>query len=62
MQQGGYSVVDLFGSYAVNSHLNLQLNVNNLFDKRYYSSISEPIGGNFFGDPRNFLLSARYRF
>lgn len=61
VKQGGYTLVDSFVSYDVNGHLQVNLNLNNLFDKRYYSSISESIGGNFFGEPRNFMVTARYK-
>lgn len=62
IEQGGYAVVDLFTSYDVDSHLTLSLNANNLFDREYYSSILATSGGNFVGDPRNYMLTARYRF
>lgn len=32
----GYARVDLFGSYKINKHLNLQVNVQNVGDKLYY--------------------------
>ncbi|MCB5190931.1 TonB-dependent receptor [Methylobacillus arboreus] len=62
VQQGGYSVADLYVSYAVDKNLELSLNGNNIFDKRYYSSISSPWGANFFGEPRNIMVTARYKF
>lgn len=62
VEQGGYTLVDLQASYDVTRQLQLTLNAKNIFDKRYYSSITEPIGGNFWGDPRNYSLTARYQF
>ncbi|MDE1154929.1 MAG: TonB-dependent receptor [Acidobacteriaceae bacterium] len=32
----GYARVDIFGNYIINSHLNLQANIQNLGDKLYY--------------------------
>ncbi|MDH0647919.1 TonB-dependent siderophore receptor [Pseudomonas sp. GD03858] len=62
--QGAYAVTDLMAGYQVNQHLDLQLNANNVFDKHYYSSISDSVdyGGDTFGDPRNFMLTAKYSF
>lgn len=62
VQQGGYTIFDFNAAYAVNQHLDLNLNLNNAFDKRYYSSIISPTEGNFFGEPRNFMVTARYKF
>ncbi len=60
VEQGGYTVFDLNGSYAVNRHLDLDFNLNNVFDKHYYSTITGPTEGNFVGEPRNFMVTARY--
>ena len=62
IEQGGYAVTDLFASYDVDRHLTLSLNANNIFDRDYYSSIMTTVGGNFVGDPRNYMVTARYRF
>ncbi len=62
--QGSYAVTDLLAGYQVNQHLDLQLNANNIFDRKYYSSISKSVdyGGDTFGDPRNLMLTAKYSF
>ncbi|WP_027014585.1 TonB-dependent siderophore receptor [Comamonas composti] len=62
VHQGGYALAGLHASYAFSRQLDLSLNVNNLFDRRYYSGIGADNGPNFFGDPRNVVLTARYRF
>ena len=63
-QQGSYTVVGLVGGYQATEQLDLQLNVNNLFDRTYYSSVAN--GGyspyDIYGDPRNVKLTARYSF
>ena len=63
-RQGSYTVAGLVAGYKANEHLDLQFNVNNLFDRKYYSSVAN--GGyepyDIYGDPRNFKLTARYSF
>ena len=59
VSQGGYSIWNLFGDYKLNDKWSLALNVNNLFDKRYYSTIGYYYYGNFYGDPRNVMVSLR---
>lgn len=65
-RQGAYAVVDLMVGYQLAKNIDVQLNVSNLFDKRYYSSInSQPMewGANtVYGEPRKFMLTAKYRF
>ncbi|HUD92730.1 MAG TPA: TonB-dependent siderophore receptor [Sphingobium sp.] len=60
-QQDGFTLVSLMARYAVSERLQLQANVENLFDKKYYSQI-----GSFsqyrYGAPRNFTISANYKF
>lgn len=60
-QQDGYTLVNLMARYAITEQLQLQANVDNLFDKQYYSQ-----AGSFsqyrYGAPRNFTISANYKF
>lgn len=60
----GYVVLDLFAQYRLNKHWSATLNINNIFDKKYYQSVTEnnPGAGNFYGEPRNFLASMRYSY
>lgn len=60
-EQDSYWLVNLMASYAVSEQLNAQLNISNLFDKKYYSSIDFYNQG-FFGTPRNIEVSLRYQF
>ncbi len=64
LQQGAYAVTDLMAGYKVNEHIDLQLNANNIFDRRYYSTIanSADYGGDAYGNPRNMMLTAKYTF
>ncbi len=63
-QQGSYTVVGLVAGYKATEQLDLQLNVNNLFDRTYYSSVAN--GGyspyDIYGDPQNMKLTAKYSF
>jgi len=60
-RQDGYALVNLMARFAVTERLQLQANVENLLDKTYYSQV-----GFFsqyrYGAPRNFTVSANYRF
>jgi len=62
VSQGGYAVVGLNAGVDVNKQLNLALNVNNVFDRRYYASVGSMTDANFFGEPRSVTLTARYSF
>ncbi|MDR6294663.1 ferric-rhodotorulic acid/ferric-coprogen receptor FhuE [Pantoea dispersa] len=59
-RQGSYALVDLFARYDVTKNLSLQANLNNLFDKEYDENVDST--GIVYGEPRNFMLSAKYRF
>lgn len=62
MQQGGYTLVDLMARYQISEATSVQMNIDNLFDKTYYSAISEPGYGNFIGPERSVSLSLRHNF
>jgi TonB-dependent siderophore receptor len=42
--------------YQINANWGAALTVNNLFDRVYYQTIGSPLGGSWYGEPRNFLL------
>jgi len=62
VSQGGYAIWNARIGYRVSDHVSLGLNVNNLFDKRYFESMQGNNGGNYYGTPRSVLLSTRYQF
>lgn len=64
LKQGAYAITNLMAGYKVNQNLDLQLNANNIFDRKYYSSISHSVsyGGDTYGNPRNLMMTARYSF
>ncbi|MDR2365679.1 MAG: TonB-dependent siderophore receptor [Zoogloeaceae bacterium] len=57
--QGGYTVANALLAYRLNKNLLLSLNVNNLFDKKYYTRLGGTSVNTFYGEPRNFLLTLR---
>lgn len=61
LKQGAYALVSLMGRYALTPQLSLQLNVNNLLDKTYYSQVSF-FSQYLYGKPRNAQLTLSYRF
>jgi outer-membrane receptor for ferric coprogen and ferric-rhodotorulic acid len=60
--QPSYAVVSPRIGYRVDEHWQLALTINNLLDKHYYQTIGTPIGGSWYGDPRNYLLRLDAQF
>lgn len=60
--QGGYAVWNLMAEYRFDPRWTLTLNVSNLFDKWYYRTIGSSALGNYYGEPRNAMLTLRGRF
>lgn len=60
--QGGYAVWSARVDYRINPQWSLALNVNNLFDKHYYSGVGTSASGNFYGEPRSYYLTLRGTF
>jgi catecholate siderophore receptor len=58
----GYTVFNGMFSYDVNDSLGLQLNINNLFDKFYISSLNNGGARVRLGEPRNAQLTANFKF
>ncbi|MEJ0037924.1 MAG: TonB-dependent receptor [Gammaproteobacteria bacterium] len=48
--------------YKLNNTWAVALNVNNLTDKRYYQTTGGVDSGNWYGDPRNYMLTLRGSF
>ncbi|MDZ5604325.1 TonB-dependent siderophore receptor [Pseudomonas sp. RP23018S] len=60
--QAGHAVTDAMVEYQVNDNWSVALNGNNLFDRRYYSTVYSSEYGNYYGEPRNFMLTLRGTF
>lgn len=58
--QGSLTLVDLMAKYAVSKNLTATLNVDNLFDKTYYSGLAWSHA--LYGSPRMVMVGAQYRF
>ncbi|MCC7596445.1 TonB-dependent siderophore receptor [Janthinobacterium sp. FW305-129] len=61
VEQGGYAVASLMAKYALSRQLSLQANINNVFDKHYYSQLGMYNQG-YWGAPRNASVTLRYLF
>ncbi len=57
-----YWVLDAVASYAINDSLTLRLNANNVFGKEYVAGINKSGYRYTPGAPRNYLLTATFRF
>ncbi|MFV3289076.1 TonB-dependent siderophore receptor [Pseudomonas sp. NY11955] len=55
-----YAVANLMARYQVTDHFAATLNVNNLFDEKYYAGMAGSYG--HYGTPRNAMLDLRYDF
>nr|WP_310618156.1 ferric-rhodotorulic acid/ferric-coprogen receptor FhuE [Pantoea cypripedii] len=56
--QGSYPLANLFARYQVTKQVAVQANVDNLFDRTYYSYMNNYV----YGEPRNFSVSVSYQF
>lgn len=60
--QGGYTVWGARVAYQVSPVWSVALNIDNLFDKRYYANITSDYWSSYVGEPRKFLLTLRGTF
>ena len=60
IRQEAYTVVKLMSRYEFDKHLSASLNVDNLFDKKYYDNVGF-YNGVFWGDPRTVTLSLDWK-
>lgn len=59
--QPAYLLVNAMARYALDEHVSLQLNVNNLFDKNYFNN-NFWFDGFVYGEPRNVRATLRFTF
>lgn len=59
--QDPYWLVDVMARYQLTENLSATLNVNNLFDKAYYTNIGF-YDSAYYGDPRNVMVTTRWDF
>jgi len=60
IRQEAYTVVKLMSRYEFDKHVSASLNVDNLFDKKYYDNVGF-YNGVFWGDPRTVTLSLDWK-
>lgn len=60
--QSGYAVWNAMAQYRIDNNWTVTLNLNNLFDKWYYRTVGSASLNNFYGDPRNAMLTLRGKF
>ncbi|RON17499.1 TonB-dependent receptor [Pseudomonas frederiksbergensis] len=60
--QAGFAVWNGRIGYRIDDTWSVALNGNNLFDKRYYATVGTEGFGNFYGEPRNFVMSVKADF
>lgn len=64
IEQDGFILASLLARYQVTDDITLGANVENLFDKKYYSTLRFAFGGAgaFYGAPRTVMGNIRFRF
>ncbi|MFF7109561.1 TonB-dependent siderophore receptor [Pseudomonas sichuanensis] len=60
--ESGYTIWSAALDYKIDEHWSATINANNIFDKKYYATIGTTDYNNFYGDPRNFMLTIRSKF
>lgn len=60
--QSGYGLWNAFANYKVSDQINIGFNINNIFDKTYYKQLGSLSSGNYYGDPRNFMITLRAKY
>ncbi|WP_226478175.1 TonB-dependent siderophore receptor [Pseudomonas sp. MWU16-30323] len=59
--QEAYWLVDVMTRYQITKNVSATLNVNNIFDKSYYTNIGF-YNSAAYGEPRNFMVTTRWDF
>lgn len=57
-----YAVADIRIGRRFGANLEAALVIKNITDTRYYATATSPLFGNYFGEPRSFVLSLKARF
>lgn len=61
IQQKSFALVNLMARYDVNKQLSAQLNINNLFDKKFYN-VFDAFDQMTYGEPRSVSVALNYKF
>ncbi|WP_039811492.1 TonB-dependent siderophore receptor [Xanthomonas arboricola] len=55
----GRAVWNALARYQVNRQWSVAVNLNNVFDKHYYNTLSSFVNGRYYGEPRNVMVTLR---
>jgi len=58
--QDAYAVVGLMAGYRFDEHWDARVNLNNVFDEKYWQGIPLATGSGVYGDPRNLMVSLKW--
>ncbi|MGF0238920.1 TonB-dependent siderophore receptor [Rhodococcus sp. IEGM1300] len=61
-ETGGYAIYNARLGYDLNKNVNLSVNVENLFNRVYYSQTGTLENSTYYGNPRNLMFTMRTRF
>lgn len=59
---GFWAVFSARAEYRIDDKWSAALSLNNLTDRTYYQTVGDPNSGNWYGEPRNFLLTVHATF
>jgi outer membrane receptor for ferric coprogen and ferric-rhodotorulic acid len=59
-EQDAYGVVGLMAGYRLDEHWDARVNLNNVFDEKYWQGIPTASGSGTYGDPRNLMFSLKW--
>jgi outer membrane receptor for ferric coprogen and ferric-rhodotorulic acid len=62
VSQGTFAVAGVRAEYQLSDNWRVALNVDNLFDRTYYQTVGQPNTGNWYGEPRSFLVKVQGAF
>ena len=62
VEQPSYFVADLHAGYDISERFSVSLNVNNVFDKKYYSELRDTRFSNWYGAPRSAFVAFRVKY
>ncbi len=62
LRQGGYTTVDLMASYEFSKNLEAAVNVTNVFDRKYYTTVGGWRSQSIYGEPRAVMVTLRARY
>ncbi len=62
LRQGGYTTVDLMASFEFSKNLEAAVNVTNVFDRKYYTTVGGWRSQSIYGEPRAVMVTLRARY